>query len=499
DSTEAIVAAVQSGELEQAVLDAAAARIAQLAEKTQAAKRQDHRHPAKLAEAHHVLAREAAAESIVLLRNERAILPLATDQSIAVIGEFARSPRYQGAGSSQVRATSVDTALEALSQLAKVEFAAGYSFDRNSHAQALIDEAVTAARRAEVALLFVGLPDGAESEGFDRTHLELPAAQRELLAAVAAANRNTVVILTNGGVVSLEPWHDSVPVIIEAWLLGQAGGSALADVLYGRIVPSGRLAESIPYRLQDTPAYLNFPGENDVVRYGEGVFVGYRYYESVDLPVRYPFGHGLSYSSFEYSKLSANQSEASLTVTNTGRRAAKHVVQLYIAPPPSEVARPKRELRAFCKIELDPGESRRVRIKLDPRDFAHWDTRTSGWRVSGGDYLIEIGHNSHHIALSETVAIVGPPPERLSLDSRIADFLAHPVTGPILARAARGAASQPEGGTSLLDMVASMPMRRLMRFPGVGKSLAGLPALIAIANNPFVRGLASWWQRRRAA
>ncbi len=500
DSTDAVFAAVNSGELDEAVLDAAVARIANLAEKVQVLLRGDRLHPAEQTEVHHALAREAAAESMVLLRNEGAVLPLAPEQSIAVIGQFARSPRFQGAGSSQVVATRVDTALDALMERteADLEFAAGYSFDRYADVQGLIDEAVAAARRADVALLFVGLPEGAESEGFDRTHLDLPAAQLDLIAAVAAANRNTVVILTNGGVVSLEPWHDSVPAILESWLLGQAGGSAIADVLFGTVAPSGRLAESIPFRLQDTPAYLNFPGENDVVRYGEGVFVGYRYYESVDRPVRYPFGFGLGYSSFAYAQLSASATEASVTVTNTGQCASKHVVQLYVAPPVSEVVRPKRELRGFCKIELQPGEARRVAFTLEPRDFAHWDNRTSDWRITGGEYDIEIGHDSHHVALSTTVTIAGPPRERLTLDSRIADFLSHPVTGPILARAAGGAAVKAESGTSMLDMVASMPMRRLMRFPGVGNSLARLPMLIAIANNPAVLGLASWWQRRRA-
>jgi beta-glucosidase len=192
-------------------------------------------------------------------------------------------------------------------------------------------------------LLFVGLPSGDESEGYDRTHLDLPAAQLALIEAVSVANPRTVVVLTNGSVVSLEPWHDSVPAIVEGWLLGQAGGSAVAEVLFGIVEPSGRLAESIPYRLQDTPSYLNFPGENDVVRYGEGVFVGYRYYESVDLPVRYPFGHGLSYTVFALFDLEVSRdgSRASVTVTNTGERAGAHVVQLYISPAPSEVARPR--------------------------------------------------------------------------------------------------------------------------------------------------------------
>lgn len=505
DSTDAIVAAVRSGELAEAVLDAAVDRVRTLVDKAGRARRDLPGADAPLREpqgatttaAHHRLARDAAAESIVLLRNEGDLLPLATAQSIGVIGEFARTPRFQGAGSSQVNPTRVDTALDAISSIAPVEFAPGYSFDRRVDAAPLIAEAVAVARRSETVLLFVGLPEGDESEGYDRTHLDLPDAHVRLIAAVAQANPRTVVILTNGGVVSLEPWHDTVPAIVEAWLLGQAGGSAIADILFGVVAPSGRLAESIPYRLQDNPSYLNFPGENDVVRYGEGVFVGYRYYESVDLPVRYPFGFGLGYTTFELSGLRATAAGASVTVTNTGQRAGKHVVQLYVSAPKSEVARPRRELRGFAKVALEPGESTRVDLPLDARAYAHWDTRSSSWLVPGGDYLIEVGNSAHDIVLTATVHQHGPKPAKLTLDSRIEEFLTHPVTGPILARAAGGAAEQTEGGTSLLDMVASMPMRRLMRFPGVGDSLRQLPTLIRIANNPVVRGVATWWQRMR--
>ncbi|MEO8094332.1 MAG: glycoside hydrolase family 3 C-terminal domain-containing protein, partial [Pseudolysinimonas sp.] len=291
-----IVAAVRSGALAESVLDAAVARITNLARKATAPAPQDAAlggaTPAAgfSVGAHHALAREAAAESIVLLRNEADLLPLATAQAIGVIGEFARTPRFQGAGSSQVNPTRIDSALDAISAIAPVEFAPGYSFDRHAEAGQLIAEAVGVARRSETVLLFVGLPARDESEGYDRAHLDLPESHTRLIAAVAAANPRTVVILTNGGVVSLEPWHDSVPAILEAWLLGQAGGSAIADVVFGNVEPSGRLAESIPMRLQDTPSYLNFPGDDDVVRYGEGVYVGYRYYETIDLPVRYPFG-----------------------------------------------------------------------------------------------------------------------------------------------------------------------------------------------------------------
>ena len=481
-SSREVVAAVKSGALSKAVLAASAGRVAALAAKARAT----------VAEysvgAHHQLAREAAAESIVLLRNEGGILPLGTAQAIGVIGEFARTPRFQGAGSSQVNPTRVDSALDAISAIAPVEFAPGYCLDPKVDPAALIAEAVAVAERSATVLLFVGLPAGDESEGYDRTHLELPAAHTRLIAAVAAANPRAVVILTNGGVVSLEPWHDSVPAIVEAWLLGQAGGSALADVVFGNVAPSGRLAESIPFRLQDTPSYLNFPGENDVVRYGEGVFVGYRYYETVELPVRYPFGHGLTYSSFGYSDLDVSRRRVSVTVTNTGDRAGREVAQLYVSAPTGDVAVPRRELRGFEKVALEPGESIRVVFELDDRAYSHWDVTTHAWRITGGGYTVAVGRSAHDIELSAVLELPRPRPALLSLDSRVAEFLSHPVTGPILARAAGEVAP---GESNLLDLVASMPMRRLMRFPGVGDSFKRIGLLIAIANNPVARGVAT--------
>jgi beta-glucosidase len=490
DSANAIVKAVHSGELDESLLDAAVRRIRRLASRAPHAAG-----PTFGVGAHHALAREAAAESIVLLRNEGGILPLATAQSIAVIGEFARTPRFQAAGSSQVKPTRVDTALAAIQEIAPAEFAPGYTFDRRADPEPLIAEAVEVAARADAVLLFVGLPEGDESEGYDRAHLRLPPAHERLIAEVAAVNARTIVILTNGGVVSLEPWHDSVPAILEAWLLGQAGGSAVADLVFGRVAPSGRLAESIPYRLQDTPSYLNFPGEGDVVRYGEGVFVGYRYYESVELPVRYPFGHGLTYTRFEHRELqlARDGSTASVVVTNTGERAGSDVVQVYVSSPGA--ANPRRELRGFEKVALEPGESRRVVFELARRAYSHWDVGSGAWVVASGEYTVAIGTSAHDVALSATLHLRGPKPGALTLDSRVSDFLEHPVTGPILARAAGTAAEREEGGTSLLELVASMPMRRLIRLPGVGDSFKRIGVLIALANNPLVRGLAGWFRR----
>ena len=469
-------------------LDESAARVAQLARRASAPTDVSATERAELHDAHHRLAREAATESIVLLRNEGGVLPLRADQRIAVIGEFARNPRIQGAGSSQVVPTRVDSALDALAARAAVTFASGGD----------VVEAVDLARGSDVAVLFVGLPEGDESEGFDRTHLDLPAKHVELITAVAEVNPRTVVVLTNGGVVSLEPWHDSVSAIVEAWLLGQAGGGAIADVLLGTANPSGRLAETIPLRLQDNPSYLNFPGEYDVVRYGEGIFVGYRYYETATVPVRYPFGHGLSYTTFDYSDLEVDDAGASVRVTNTGDRAGAEVVQLYVAAPDGPVRTAVRELRGFAKVTLAPGESATVTIALDDRGFSYFDVESYDFEIAGGEYAIEIGRSSHDIVLRATVRRTASRGVGvLGLHSRVSEWLSHPVTGPIFRRVAAGESDGlVEGGTNVLDMVGSMPMRRLLRIPGVPVSEGQLKVLAALANNRVVRGVAQLFSRR---
>ena len=513
ESSADLVAAVRAGELDEAVLDRAVERIARLAARAASARAARGDHEARgdsapadadapvdpaIADRRQALAREAAVESIVLLRNEGAVLPLDPRRPVGVIGEFARRPRFQGSGSSQVNPTRVDSALPAIEELVgSVPFAAGYTLDRGGDAEALLREAVALATQVETVVLFVGLPPSAESEGFDRTTLHLPDDHLRLIREVAAVNPRTVVVLSNGGVVSLEPWHDSVPVILETWLLGQAGGGAVADVLFGRAEPSGRLTETIPLRLQDTPSYLNFPGENDVVRYGEGVFVGYRYYESADRAVRYPFGHGLTYTTFAVDELTVTRGRARVRVTNTGTRRGSHVVQWYVAPAPSGVARPVRELRGFEKVQLEPGESVVVELDVtDERMFAHWDVRTGGWLVPGGDYRLEVGVNARDIVASAVVRRRGPAPTRLTLESSVGELLDHPVTGPILSRAVRGANDQSAMEGNLFQMVATVPIRRLMRFPGVGESMRRLPLLLAVANNPVIRTVAAWFRRR---
>jgi beta-glucosidase len=480
-----IVAAVRAGTLEQEVLDKSVSRVLRLVEQSATAGADyDER-------THHALARRAATESIVLLRNEADLLPLAAAQPVSVIGEFARSPRIQGAGSSQVNPTRVDTALDALAEFAPVRFAPGYSLVQPIDDPALHEEAVALATESDVVLLFVGLPDGDESEGYDRTHLDLPAPQVRLIASVTAVNPRTVVILTNGGVISLEPWHDSAAAILETWLLGQGGGVAIADLIFGVASPSGRLAESIPFRLEDNPSYLNFPGEGNIVRYGEGVFVGYRYYETADVAVRYPFGFGLSYTTFSYSNLtvSRNGLRVGVTVTNSGPKAGSEVVQLYVSPPMDGVRSPRRELREFSKVVLNAGESARVQFELTRRAFSRYDAAAGQWVVSGGDYSVQIGRSAHDVELEATVTLWGSrPPVRLSLDSPISDWLANPITGPLFRRG--GAEGSSEGGVNLVEMVSSMPMRRLLRVPGVPLRAGQVKVLLTLANSRVLKGIA---------
>jgi beta-glucosidase len=508
DSVKAIVDAVESGGLDRAVLETAAQRVRELVAHTLPTAAFDdgdedgYDDITRFDEnAHHALARTVAGESIVLLRNEYNVLPLRGDQRVAVIGELARTPRIQGAGSSQVNPTRVDNPLDELQARASVDFAAGYTLDA-TQSPTLTDEAVALAARSDVVLLFLGLPAGSESEGFDRTRLELPDDQLALVSAIAQVNSNVVVVLTNGGVVTLEPWHDSVAGILECWLLGQGSGSAITDVVFGDTNPSGRLAESIPIRLQDTPSYVNFPGDGDLVHYGEGIFVGYRYYETATVPVRYPFGFGLSYTTFEYSGLSAKRTGAtvtvSATVTNTGTRAGSDVVQLYVAAPTTGVRSPARELRAFAKVALAPGESRVVTLLLDDRAFSFWDVDSSAWVVEGGDYKAQLCTSAHDVVDAVTVRRASTRPAHpLTLESPVAEWLANPVTGPVLRRTA--AKENPEeGGTSVLEMVSSMPMRRLLRMPGVDVNASQLRLLARVANNPMVRGVAQGVARLRS-
>ncbi len=412
-----VVAAVRAGRIDESVVDASAARVAALA--LRAAGQGRPGGPLDV-DAHHALAREAAGRSIVLLRNEGGILPLRRDQSIAVIGAFAQSPRYQGAGSSLINPTRLDRALDEIRAIAEgeVAFAPGFALDADgsdaasaAEAERLRADAVAAASVADVAVVFLGLPAADESEGFDREHIDLPAAQLALLDAVVAANPSTVVVLSNGGVVAL-PFADRVPAIVEGWLLGQAGGGATADVLFGVVNPSGKLTETIPLRLEDNPSYGSFPGEFGHVRYGEGLGVGYRGYDRRDLEVAYPFGHGLSYTTFAYGAATATPTasgdvEVRVAVTNTGERDGREVVQVYTSLGDSVVDRPVRELKGFAIADLAAGQTREVVVTLRRDELTYWDTRVDRWVLESGRYLIEVGASSRDLRARVELDLAG--------------------------------------------------------------------------------------------
>jgi beta-glucosidase len=475
-----IVAAVRAGELDEAVLDRAVERILTLLDRSLPAVREGGTFDAA---AHHALAREAAADCAVLLKNDAVasadggrapLLPLDPAATVAVIGEFARTPRYQGAGSSQVNPTRLDDAWTAVREVAgdRAVFAAGFGLDDSANDEALRAEAVEAARAADVAVLFLGLPASDESEGFDRRHIRLPAAQIALLAAVAEVNPRVVVVLANGSTVQVSDWAHHAPAILEGWLLGQAGGGAIADLLAGRANPSGRLAETIPLRLADNPSHLNFPGELGVVRYGEGVFVGYRGYDAREQEVSYPFGHGLSYTSFGYTDLDITVDEQGVTVaatvTNTGSRAGKEVVQVYVSPPASAVARPVRELKAFAKVALAPGESRRVDLTLTTRDLSYFHPVQGRWVLEGGEYDVAVGASSRDLRLSATVTVgSSEPAPPLAEDASLVEWLAHPVGSRLLQERLAVAGPSLLTDPEMHHVVGNFPLARLAAFPGM--------------------------------
>ena len=405
DAVRELLAAVRSGKIAEADVDARLDELLTLVLDTHAAVE---RHSRSFdADAHHALARRAAGESVVLLKNADALLPLAEGTRVAVIGDFAETPRYQGAGSSAVNSIKVDTFLDCLndSGLHSVGFAPG--FDRQGKPDAAKQaEAVALAAEADAVLLCLGLDEIKESEGLDRADMKLADNQIELLQAVREANPNTVVIVNAGA--SLEtPWLAHCKALVYGALGGQAGAGAMVDVLTGKINPGGKLAETWANAYADTPARDHFAGPGRTVQYREGLYVGYRYYQTTGVPVAFPFGHGLSYTQFAYSDLHADAHSAALTVTNTGDRAGAEIVQLYVAKPNAEIFRPAQELKAFAKVQLAAGESKTVTLTLDDKAFRYWNTRTDSWEVEGGTYELRVGASSADIRLTAAVEVIG--------------------------------------------------------------------------------------------
>jgi beta-glucosidase len=409
-----VIEAVRNGDLDEARLDQVVGETLTVVLKANASARSSE--DQKLAE-HHALARSIASESIVLLKNENKLLPLSPDKirKIAVIGEFAVNPRYQGNGSSEVKPPRVDRFLDVLKTEygdgIEITYAQGYRLDDDKDLS-LIPEARKVAAAADVALVLAGLPQQYESEGIDRLHIDLPPSHNRLVSELSSEQENLVVVLTNGSAVAM-PWVEQVPSIVESWLGGQAGAGAAIDVVFGKVNPSGKLAETFPARLQDTPAYLNFPGEEGRSIYGERIFVGYRYFEAREIPPLFAFGHGLSYTTFSYEDMRVSSRDitdveglaVTATITNQGSMAGKEVVQLYVSDPVSSLQRPVKELKGFMKVGLAPGESREVRFELDARDFSYYDSRQARWIAESGAFEIGIGASSADIRLSESIEL----------------------------------------------------------------------------------------------
>ncbi len=435
---QAVVEAVRAGVLDEAVLDEAARRILSIvfkAAETPKGGQFD-------VDAHHALARRIAAEGIVLLKND-GLLPLQNPQHVAVIGHAAQEAHFQGGGSSHINPTRTDVPYVELHKLAgdaELTYAEGYTVD-GSLQPALIDQAVAVARLADVALIYAALPASRESEGYDRPDLDLTPQQVALIKAVAAVQPKTVVILNNGAPIVVNEWIGHVAAVLEAWMMGQAGAGAIADLLYGKVNPSGKLAETFPLKLADTPAYLNFPGGNGEVRYGEGLFMGYRYYDAKAVPVQFPFGYGGSYTTFVYSAPAVSAAtfrdvdglSVSVAVTNTGQVAGKEIIQVYVHDRKSGLVRPPKELKGFAKVELAPGETKTVTIPLDFRAFAYYHPAYQQWITEDGEFDILIGASAADIRCAETVMLQSTVqlPCRLNRESTIRDWLEDPRGRPV--------------------------------------------------------------------
>ena len=479
-----IVQAVREGKLDEAVLDQAVERILNIVYR-----HAENKDPKAVfdREADHQKARAVAEGSIVLLKNEGA-LPLEEAAPVVFIGQYAKKPRYQGGGSSHINSFKVTSALDAAEGMENVRWVQGFEDSTDLPDQNLIDEAVQAAQGAKAAVIFAGLPDSWESEGFDREHMHMPENQNKLIEAVAAVQPNTVVVLHNGAPVEM-PWADKVNGILETYLGGQAVGEAVVNILFGRVNPSGKLPETFPLKLEDNPSYLYFPGEGDISEYKEGIFVGYRYYDRKKMNVLFPFGHGLSYTSFAYSNLRLDRSElteqdtltVSVDVTNTGSMTGREIVQLYVSAPESKVLRPEQELRDFAKVELKPGETKTVTFRLAKRAFSYWETRIHDWYMENGRYEIRVGASSRDIRLTGSVTVTGTAllPLHCTPDTILADLMEYPelaekiqsLMKPLLPSAqdrenASDAAKETVSEKMMMNMILNQPLHALAGFTG---------------------------------
>jgi beta-glucosidase len=448
------------------------------------------------------LARHVARESMVLLKNEGGMLPLPKSGRIAVIGALAKKPRYQGGGSSHVKPTKLEDISEELAKSAglkaEIVYAQGYELDSDATNRQFLVEAVRAAQEASVAVIFAELPERYESEGFDRTHLGIPGNQSDLIEAIAAVQNRVVVVLSNGSAVEM-PWLGSANAVLEAYLGGQALGGAIADLLFGDANPCGKLAETFPMQLSDNPSYLFFPGEGDRVEYKEGLFVGYRYYDKKKQRPQFPFGHGLSYTSFEYTDLRLDKTilsdmeelQVSVTVRNIGSRAGKEIVQLYVRDVESYVVRPDKELKGFVKVYLEPGEAQNVSFTLSKSAFAYYNVELKDWHVETGKFEILIGQSSNDIVLKDSVTVQSTVPlkKKYTINSTVGDLMVDPnaaqIAMEIVKQSPFAAAGAETDGAS--DMMAAflryLPLRALAAFSGGAVSEEQLDSILFLINS----------------
>ena len=478
-----IVESVKNGTLDEALVDKAARNVLELVNKTEHISAGNETWDK---ENQHQLARKIASECAVLLKNDGSLLPLDNSKKIAFIGDFAQAPRYQGGGSSHINSFKVTSAIDAVKEFCEVEFAKGYDSSTDKVDEELIAEAVECAERNEIVIIFAGLTDIYESEGYDRKHMRMPDNQLVLIDRICELCNNVAVVLHNGSPVEM-PFESKVKSILEMYLGGQAVGGATCDILFGKVNPSGKLAETFPVKLSDNPSYLSFPGEQDDVQYREGIFVGYRYYDHKELKPLFPFGHGLSYTTFEYSDLKLSSSAinaddeltVSVVVKNTGKVDGKEVIQLYVSDKESSVIRPVRELKGFEKVSLKAGESKKVMFKLNRRAFAFYSEAAHDWIVEEGDYIISVGSSSRDIRLSDEVFVSSDDiiPVKFTVNSPFGDIEANPhskkIFGNLFEEIRRGMKqAQPEesmgAATALMTdaMLREMPIRAILSFSG---------------------------------
>ncbi|WP_434351800.1 glycoside hydrolase family 3 C-terminal domain-containing protein [Trichococcus flocculiformis] len=467
-----IVDAIRTGVLTEEELDQTVENVLTLVFKAMESKKKNATYDK---EEHHLLAREAARESMILLKNEDQILPINNADSISVIGALAINPRYQGGGSSHINPTQLDDILAEIKKITadetKVVYSEGYSLEGDQIYESMVYDATEAAKQSDLAIIFAGLPDRYESEGFDRRHLQLPANQIRLIEAVAEVQKNVVVVLSNGAPIEM-PWLQNVKAVLEGYLGGQALGGAIADLLFGLANPSGKLAETFPKKLAHNPSYTNYPGDGETVEYREGVFVGYRHYDTKDVEPLFPFGFGLSYTTFEYSDITVDKTnitdeeavKVSVKVKNTGSLPGKEIVQLYVKDVESTVSRPEKELKRFEKISLQPNEEQVVTFELDKRVFSYYNVKLSDWHVESGDFEILVGKSSREIVLRETVHVESTVPikNKLTRYSTLNELLEHPVGLEVIKEMGLDQIDEESGlGSSTQDLILGMTIHSL--------------------------------------